>query len=472
MASLVAQKMSNSSYMGGASTGNVTPRVIIHGGAGRISRSNLPAESYALYRESLLAYVRSTERLLRDGVSALDAATHAVTSLEDDPLFNCGRGAVFTCDGTMELEASVMVSRGFVKRCAGVSLLKGVRNPIRLAREILVRGGRDGGEKGEGSAGDEMGNGQKKAADAQAHVFLAGQTAKELAQSWGLEMVDEKWHWTRKRWEEHRRGLEEASGPEEEAPWTAEEMAEWAQEDHDVGEYLPQGTVGAVCLDRDGIMCVATSTGGLTNKLPGRIGDTPTPGAGFWAEEWDALPASPGLPMGYGVQRALAPPIVQMMPTAVRDSLLACLPEIVSQSLGLSPVSSGLSTPAEKNGEMQDSSSSGGGKHAIAMSGTGNGDSFLRLACVRTTGAITRFSTFPHRTLQSAVTQMVGPGGEMQRSAGERWGKTFEGEGGTIGSEFKDGVGKIAFDFNCGGMFRTWVDDHGTARVMVFKDDF
>ena len=104
------------------------------------------------------------------------------------------------------------------------------------------------------------------------------------------------------------------------------------------------------------------------------------------------------------------------------------------------------------------------------MIGTGNGDSFLRLAAARTAGAIVRFS--PNRSLESALHQIAGSGGELERSAGDRWGKTGEGEGGIIGIELVDGKGKITFDFNCGGMFRCWVDDHGKEKVMVFKDEY
>ena len=104
------------------------------------------------------------------------------------------------------------------------------------------------------------------------------------------------------------------------------------------------------------------------------------------------------------------------------------------------------------------------------MSGTGNGDSFLRLAAARTAGAIVRFS--PNRDLASAINQIAGSRGELERSAGDRWGKTGEGEGGIIGIELVDGKGNITFDFNCGGMFRCWVDDDGKEKVMVFKDEY
>lgn len=120
---------------------------------------------------------------------------------------------------------------------------------------------------------------------------------------------------------------------------------------------------------------------------------------------------------------------------------------------------------------------------AVALSGTGNGDSFLRLAAARTAGAMVRYgsTTFLNgpteavilrRSLASAVHQVAGPGGELQRSAGSWWGHTGEGEGGMIGIDFWDQKGQVVFDFNCGGMLRCWVDEEGKEWAMVFKDDY
>ena len=106
------------------------------------------------------------------------------------------------------------------------------------------------------------------------------------------------------------------------------------------------------------------------------------------------------------------------------------------------------------------------------MSGTGNGDSFLRLAAVRTAAAIAQFSDKP---LQTAVTAIAGPHGMLQQSAEDRWHKTGEGEGGIIGIEYDESrqqAGRVVADFNCGGMFRTWIDDKGESRMMVFRDEF
>ncbi|KAF7585080.1 hypothetical protein BBP40_000841, partial [Aspergillus hancockii] len=181
------------------------------------------------------------------GSTALNAAVHAVSLMEDDELFNCGRGSVFTSAGTIEMEASLMVTSLLpdpnnntpIKRGAGVMGLKNVRHPIQLAREVLLR-------TGEGDDGGSM------------HEQLVGPFVEEKGREWGMEFMPDEWFWTERRWEEHRRGLE---GKPESVSFS-------------------QGTVGCVCLDAWGYLAVATSTGGLTNKWPGRIGDTPTLGAG------------------------------------------------------------------------------------------------------------------------------------------------------------------------------------------------
>lgn len=255
-----------------------SPALVVHGGAGSISRTNLPRSSpqYAAYVSSLRTILAAIHPLLVSGGSALDAATAAVRLFEDNPLFNAGKGAVFNSAGRNELEASVMVSRGAQKRGVGVELLTRVKNPILLAKELLVR------QEGEGSAAGQ---------ETTRHNCISGREAERLAEAWGCEIVDEGYFYTDKRWQEHLRGLKQHSGG------GLERLAEpVGVEDGELHEYLPQGTVGCVALDIYGTLCVATSTGGLTNKIPGRIGDTPTLGAGFWAEEWEvpvSLPRAP-----------------------------------------------------------------------------------------------------------------------------------------------------------------------------------
>lgn len=171
-------------------SGPIKPRIIIHGGAGNINRTNLSAASYKAYREALLSTLHSSSRLLsKPGATALDIASHAVSLLEDNALFNAGHGAVFTKAGTNELEASIMVSKGYSKRGVGVMKVTRVKNPIKVAREMLVRG-----EEADGGG-------------AQGHVQLGGGSVEKLAEEWDLEMVKPSYFWTKRRWDEHRKGL-------------------------------------------------------------------------------------------------------------------------------------------------------------------------------------------------------------------------------------------------------------------------
>lgn len=200
---------------------------------------------------------------------------------------------------------------------------------IRLAREMLVRGNHDlRGPANSGGSSDPSGG----AGGAQGHCVLSGATAEKLAREWGLEMREERYFWTRRRWEQHRRGLgkkgEELGSlnvPGGEVYDEKDSAGYWRDEEGwDGMEWLPQGTVGCVVMDREGGMCVATSTGGLTNKLSGRIGDTPTIGSGFFAEEWwegRSLEAASGSgEMGQLLTRCL--------PDGIMDVLKDCFPTL------------------------------------------------------------------------------------------------------------------------------------------------
>ncbi|SMR50877.1 unnamed protein product [Zymoseptoria tritici ST99CH_1E4] len=431
----------------------IEPRLILHGGAGNITPDNLPPQAQKEYREALFGILRKANAKLLSGASALDVATYAVSLLELNPLFNAGHGAVYTREGRHELEASVMVSKGYNKRGVGVMRVTKAKSPIKLAREMLIKGQLpDGG-------------------GAQGHCQLAGEMCDQLAEEWGLELVKPSYFWVRKRWDEHRRGLglahddetyermkrevdgkSTASDAAVQAPVAFTEDGVSVSDIHwDGKEYLPQGTVGAVALDSTGAICCATSTGGITNKLPGRIGDTPTLGAGFFAEQWD-VPKDP-------------PALISPAPLFQMSALLSdCLPSVAPRLSAASPPS--------LNPQI--------GYRAVGMSGTGNGDSFLRIAAVRTAAAMARFATHPAApfsgrahssgvSLQQAVTAIAGPHGELQRSAGDRWHKTGEGEGGIIGLELDaNGQGHVVFDHNCGGMFRAFFDDDGKEQFGVF----
>lgn len=328
--------------------------------------------------------------------------------------------------------------------------LRRVRNPVKLAGEMLVRGDGDleggNGERRERSMtmptpASVIGYGDKdmdelyaNSRGAQGHCQLQGAAAEKLAKEWGLELVDPSYFFVQSRWDDHIAGLEREKNNMGLATW-------------DKQAFVPQGTCGAVALDSDGVCACATSTGGMTNKLTGRIGDTPTLGAGFWAEKWDELYANNS--MG-------GSPILELS-DSLRGLVADCLPSL------------GLYVPISKDQSRI--------WRATAMSGTGNGDSFLRTNAVRTASAIARYQ--PNTSLKTAMKQITGPGGELQKSAGDRWKKTGEGEGGIIGIQViveEDGEGvvrvksEIVEEFNCGGMWRALIDDEGKAVCRVWRD--
>ncbi|KAI0808602.1 L-asparaginase precursor [Xylaria sp. FL0064] len=454
----------------------VKPRIIIHGGAGNIQRESMSADQYQQYRRTLLSIITSTDIYMRtprgtsdkhptSGTvypSALEIATYAVVKLENEPLFNSGHGAVFTRDGINELEASVMVSRGFAKRGVGVTGLRTVKNPILLVRAMLEHGERD--LVGNTDLGWASAEAELDVPSAQGHTLIHGKTVEVLARKYGLEMVDPSYFFTQKRWDEHVRGLERErqSHGREPATWSAE-------------EYIPQGTCGAVALDENGVLCVATSTGGVTNKLTGRIGDTPIVGAGFWAEEWSEKSNSSTRNARRGVDPCrglreyleMPGPIVELS-SVLRGFLADCLPTpFTYRPVALPPV-----RPAYVRGTDVEAIRS------TAISGTGNGDSFLRVAAARSVASIARWAGLP---AADAVNRIAGRGGELEKSAGSRWGKTGEGEGGMIGIECEIVVDKsgavlharseILQDHNCAGMFRAWIGDDGLPDMKIWHED-
>jgi L-asparaginase len=389
--------------------------------------------------------------------SALEVATYAMVLLEDNPLFNSGHGAVFTRDGINELEASVMVSRGYAKRGVGVTGLRRVKNPILLARKMLEQGESDLTGKTQMESTRDV---KLDIPSAQGHTLLHGPSAEALAEKYGLDMVEPSYFFTQTRWDEHVRALEgeKLSRSQQGAVPCS---ATWSS-----NEYLPQGTCGAVALDSEGIICTATSTGGMTNKLTGRIGDTPSVGAGFWAEEWQEEGDPSGQAMNprrdsWTSRRGLSDlsnPMVELG-AGLRGFLADCFPTpFMYQPLAVA-----------SDGQLVRTRSA-------ALSGTGNGDSFLRVAAVRTVVGIARWGRV---STAEGLRRVAGPGGELQQSAGGRWGVTGEGEGGMIGVEsvlVRDRVtgavvearGEILQDYNCGGMYRAWIDNSGAAVARIF----
>ncbi len=222
--------------------------IAIHGGAGTILRSAMTPELELEYRDGLAAALDAGWEILDRGGPSLDAVEAAVVSLENFPLFNSGRGSVFTTEGKNEMDAAIM--DGSRLRAGAVAFVQNVVNPIKLARLVM--------EETE-------------------HVLLAGTGANQFAAQQGVEMADDAYFFTQHRYDQL---LEARDRGVVQLDHTAAEP-EMIMEATD----RPKGTVGAVACDNAGRLAAATSTGGMTNKKFGRIGDTPIIGSGTYADD-------------------------------------------------------------------------------------------------------------------------------------------------------------------------------------------
>lgn len=255
-----------------SSASPVRPVIAIHGGAGTITRSAITLAQQTRYEDALQAVLQSAQAMLAGGASALDAVTEAVRQLEECPLFNAGRGSVYTADGRHELDACVM--RGTDLAAGAVAGVTRLRNPVLAARALLEAGG---------------------------PVLLVGPGAERFAAERGCETVAPDWFGTPERLAQLK---------------TVQAMGQGQALDHDaqgmlaaippapLDERAKFGTVGAVALDDQGRLAAATSTGGVTNKLPGRVGDSPLVGAGCYANDATAAVSCTG--MGEAFIRGMA----------------------------------------------------------------------------------------------------------------------------------------------------------------------
>jgi beta-aspartyl-peptidase (threonine type) len=218
-------------------------RLVVHGGAGSMRRGRLHAEQERCARAGLEAALAAGSAVLENGEGSVGAVEAAVRVLEEDSSFNAGRGSVLTAKGCVELDAAIMDGRN--RRAGAVSGLRTTRAPVSLARALLESG---------------------------PHVFLSGHGADAFARDHGFEQVENRWF----EIPERRRQLDEllASGR--------------------FDDEVKYGTVGAVAVDRDGHLAVATSTGGLTAKRWGRVGDSPLIGAGTYADDRSAAVSATG----------------------------------------------------------------------------------------------------------------------------------------------------------------------------------
>ncbi|MBK8464553.1 MAG: isoaspartyl peptidase/L-asparaginase [Chloracidobacterium sp.] len=228
------------------------PRIgfLIHGGAGSMKKGSLTPAKEKEYRDKLTEALLAGYKALQDGKSSLDAVEIAIRMMEDSPLFNAGKGAVFNADGKNELDASIM--NGKTLAAGGAAGLHHVKNPITLARAVMEKS---------------------------PHVFMFGNGAEIFAKEQKIEMVDEKYFWTQESWDAFQklRQLEKDQKPSE--PKKVSELNDGYSEK----AKKVYGTVGAVALDKEGNLSAGTSTGGMDNKKYGRVGDAPIIGAGTYA---------------------------------------------------------------------------------------------------------------------------------------------------------------------------------------------
>lgn len=219
--------------------------LVIHGGAGTITKENMTPEKEKAYKDKLTEALKAGYAEIQKGKTSVDAVQSAIVVMENSPLFNAGKGAVFTHEGRNELDASVMYGKN--KSAGAVAGVHTIKNPIKAAIAVM--------QKSE-------------------HVMLSGKGAEEFAKGQKLEIVDPKYFWTQDRWN----GLQKALEKEKLKKATTQNKKPYYLE---IDQKF--GTVGAVALDREGNITAGTSTGGMTNKRWNRIGDSPVIGAGTYA---------------------------------------------------------------------------------------------------------------------------------------------------------------------------------------------
>jgi L-asparaginase / beta-aspartyl-peptidase len=279
-----------------------SPVLVIHGGAGVIKHDMTPAKEKAV-RAALTKALEDGYAQLKAGKPAIDAVTAAITVLEDDPNFNAGRGSVFTHDGKNEMDAAVM--DGDTLKAGSVAGVHRVKNPILLARAVMEHS---------------------------PHVMLIGDGAEEFAKEQGITLVDPSYFRTEERWQQLQKALKEDAEKQSHA-------------DLETAKHF--GTVGAVALDENGHLAAGTSTGGMTDKRWGRVGDSPIIGAGTYA---NAQCAVSGTGWGEFYIRTVAAHEICMKVSMLGEPLQRAAAEVINQEIP----------------------SMGGNGGAIALDGNGN----------------------------------------------------------------------------------------------------
>lgn len=307
--------------------------IVIHGGAGTMERSKITPEREKMYREGLERALLNGYEILQRGGTSVDAVEASVRTLEDNPLHNAGKGAVFTSAGTNELDSALMDGRTL--KAGAVASVKHVKNPVTLARYLMEK---------------------------TPHVMVVGDGADALAKEAGVQMVDQKYFFTQERWDALQRVKE------------GQAAAAKAGKRYIIADEDLHGTVGAVALDDAGNLAAATSTGGMTDKRPGRIGDSPVIGAGTYANN-----------------------------------------------------------------------------QTCAVSGTGDGEYFIRSAVGHDISALMEYRGLPLKEAAQTVLDKVAK------------------LGGTGGLIAIDKNGNIALPFNTAGMYRGYIDPSGKPVIEIYK---
>jgi L-asparaginase / beta-aspartyl-peptidase len=233
--------------------------LVIHGGAGTITRQNMTPEKEKAYKETLTKALQTGYEILKKGGTSLDAVEATIRVMEDSPLFNAGKGAVFTHEGKNEMDAAIM--NGQTLEAGAVASVQTIKNPITLARRVM---------------------------DSSPHVMMVGSGAEEFAKTKGVEIVDPSYFYTETRWNGLQKALQEEkieldhnNNNNNKTPAGGEGKGKKTSLIFDEGRKY--GTVGACALDQFGNLAAATSTGGMTNKRYGRVGDAPIIGCGTYA---------------------------------------------------------------------------------------------------------------------------------------------------------------------------------------------
>lgn len=229
--------------------------IVIHGGAGTILKENMSDSLEAAYKAKLKEAISAGHEILKNGGTSLEAVTHTINVMEDSPLFNAGKGAVFTHEGSNELDASIM--DGATLNAGAVAGVKHIKNPIDLARDVMQKSD---------------------------HVMLYGEGAEEFAQTLGYKMMDTSYFYTRDRYESLKRVLRKEQSKNEKSISFEDSFIKDSK----------FGTVGCAALDKHGNLAAGTSTGGMTNKRWNRIGDAPIIGAGTYANNATCAVSSTG----------------------------------------------------------------------------------------------------------------------------------------------------------------------------------